>query len=167
MKSLIAYYSRKGENYVSGSIINLAEGNTEVVAKKIQQLVGADLFHIETEQDYPADYIETTRVAQDELNADARPELAENLASIEEYDTIYLGYPNWWGTAPMAVFSFLESHNFSGKTIMPFCTHEGSGLGQSEANIQLACPDADVKKGLAIKGSAVKKADAQIEGWVK
>ena len=131
-KSLIAYFSRKENNYVGGSIVNLPIGNTEVIAKKIQGLTGSDLFQIQTVQPYPADYTETTRVAQDELSGNARPELTEMVADMDSYEVIYLGYPNWWGTMPMAVFTFLDSYDFSGKTIVPYCTHEGSGLGSSE-----------------------------------
>jgi flavodoxin len=108
-KSLSVYYSRKGNNYVGASIINLPIGNTEVIARKIQGLTGSDLFRIRTVKAYPEDYTETTRVAQDELSGNARPELTEMVAAMDTYEMIYLGYPNWWGTMPMAVFTFLES----------------------------------------------------------
>ncbi|MCE5224421.1 MAG: flavodoxin, partial [Porphyromonadaceae bacterium] len=114
------------------------------------------------------DYMETTRVAKKELNADARPELTETVDNIDDYDTIYLGYPNWWGTFPMAIFTFLESYNFSGKTIIPFCTHEGSGMC-GLGDIQLVCPEANVNKGIAIKGSNVHRADTEstIKNWLE
>lgn len=166
-KCLIAYNSRKGQNYVNGSIVNLPIGNTEVVAKKIQALTGGDLFYIDTIKAYPADYTETTRVAHRELKAKARPELTNTIDNMDDYDVIYLGYPNWWGTFPMAVFSFLESYDFSGKTIIPFCTHEGSGLGHSVGDIQTTCPNATVKKGIAIRGGSVASAGSQIENWIK
>ena len=111
-KGLVAYYSRKGQNYVNGKIVELAVGNTAVIAKKIQVLTGSDLFEIDTMKLYPINYMETTRVAKNELNADARPELTDTVDNMDEYDTIYLGYPNWWGTFPMAVFTFLESYDF-------------------------------------------------------
>lgn len=139
-KSLIAYYSRKGQNYLDGSIVNLPIGNTEVAAKKIQELTGGDLFHIDTVAVYPHDYTETTEVAMTEKKTNARPDLTDVVDDMDAYDVIYLGYPNWWGTFPMAVFTFLESYDFSGKTIIPFCTHEGSGLGNSERDIKKACP---------------------------
>ena len=85
---------------------------------------------------------------------------------MEDYDTIVLGYPNWWGTMPMAVFTFLESHDFFGKTILPFCTHEGSGMGHSESDIKAVCPGAKIEKGLAITGSKVNKSEKTIEGWL-
>jgi flavodoxin len=165
-KSLIAYYSRKGDNYVGGSIVNLPVGNTEVVAKKIQELTGSDLFRIETVEIYPKDYTETTRVAKDELNGNARPELTGTVDDMAAYDVIYLGYPNWWGTMPMAVYTFLESYDFSGKTLIPFCTHEGSGLGHSERDIKKLCPKAKVLPGLAIRGGSVKSADDMIKSWL-
>lgn len=156
--SLIAFYSRKGQNYVNGKIMDLAVGNTAVIAKKIQEITGSDIFEIDTVKSYPVDYTETTRVAKAELNADARPELVDKVENMSQYDTIYLGFPNWWGTFPMAVFTFLESYDFSGKTIIPFCTHEGSGMG-GQSDIRELCPNSRLEKGIAIKGSAVHSAD--------
>ena len=166
-KSLIAYFSRKGNNYAGGSIVHLQIGNTEILAKKIQEMTGGDLFKIETVKLYPEDYTETTQVAQDELRKKARPELAEKVINMDSYDTVYLGYPNWWGTMPMAVCTFLESYDFSGKTIIPFCTHEGSGIGSSERDIVKCCPNAKVLSGLAVRGGSVGTADKDIEGWLK
>ncbi len=166
-KSLSAYFSRKGNNYVGGSIVHLPIGNTEVIAKKIQGLTGSDLFRIQTVQSYPENYTETTRVAQDELSGNARPELTETVTDMASYEVIYIGYPNWWGTMPMAVFTFLDSYDFSGKTIVPFCTHEGSGLGSSERAIRKLCPNAKVLSGLAIKGGTVGRADNELASWLK
>lgn len=165
-KSLIAYYSRKGENYLNGSIVSLPVGNTEVVAKKIQELTGSDLFEIDTVKSYPEDYTETTEVARTEKRQNARPELTGAVNNMDSYDVIYLGYPNWWGTFPMAVFTFLESYDFSGKTIVPYCTHEGSGLGSSERDIRKLCPDAKMLPGLAIRGGSVKSADSSLKSWI-
>lgn len=165
-KSLVAYYSRKGNNYVSGKIVDLPIGNTEVIAGKIQGLTSANLFEIKTVDSYPVDYTETTVVSRNELRANARPAIVGSVADMNSYDTIYLGYPNWWGTMPMAVFTFLESYNFSGKTIIPFCTHEGSGMGSSERDIRKLCQDANVLPGLAIRGSLVHKADDQLTDWI-
>jgi flavodoxin len=161
-RTLIAFYSRAGQNYVSGDIVDLKVGNTEVVANKIQQqLDDADLFKIDTVKDYPIDYMETTEVAKEELRHDARPELTNEVENMAQYDTIILGYPNWWGTMPMAVFTFLESYDFAGKTIIPFCTHEGSGMGHSVSDIQQLCPESTVFGGTAIHGSTAKGADRQ------
>lgn len=165
-KILIAYYSRKGNNYVAGRIVNLPVGNTEVVAQKIQELTEGVLFHIDTINQYPEDYTETTHVAKQELRENARPELVDFVSNMGDYEVIYLGYPNWWGTFPMGVFTFLESYNFSGKTIIPFCTHEGSGLGNSERDIKKLCPNATVKPGLAIRGSSVNSADSALKSWL-
>lgn len=103
---LIAYYSRKGQNYVNGTIKNLAKGNTAQVAEFIQQTVGGDLFEIQTIKAYAVDYTQCTEEAREELRAGARPELKEYLDSLDSYDTIFLGYPNWWGTMPMACIHF-------------------------------------------------------------
>jgi len=165
-KCLIAYFSREGNNYVSGRVVDLPIGNTEVVAKIIQEMTGGNLFHIEAVNSYPKDYTETTEVAQDELRANARPELTNHVENMDSYDVVFLGYPNWWGTMPMPVFTFLEKYDFSGKTIIPFCTHEGSGLGHSEKDIANLCPKATLLKGLAINGSRVNAAKKDVTNWV-
>lgn len=164
---LIAYFSRAGNNYVGGSIINLPVGNTETAAKMIKELTGGSLFKINPVKDYSEDYNTCTDEAKKELRADARPELASYPESISGYDTIILGYPNWWGTMPMPVWTFLERFDFSGKTILPVCTHEGSGMGHSEADIKKLCPSATLKKGLTIRGRYVKSAGKDIEAWLK
>jgi len=166
-KSLIAYFSRKGNNYLGGVIVDLKVGNTEVIAKKIQELTGSDMFEIKTVKVYPKDYTETTNVSKEELRRNARPELTEKVENMDSYDVIYLGYPNWWGTMPMAVFTFLEAYDFSGKTIIPYCTHEGSGMGSSESDITKLCSSAKILSGLAIRGSSVSKADKDLGNWLK
>ena len=158
-KILIAYYSRADENYVGGSLKYLSVGNTEVLAKKIAEKTGGELFKIEQETPYSAGYNDCIEEARRDQRANARPKLKKDLASINDYDEIYLGYPNYWGTMPMAVFTFLEAHDFAGKTIKPFCTHEGSGLGGSVNDIKRLCPAAVVKNGLAVVGGTVNKAD--------
>jgi flavodoxin len=166
-KGLIAYYSRKGGNYLNGSIVNLTVGNTEVIANKIQELTGSDLFEIDTVKPYPKDYTETTKVARAELKGNARPELSKTVVNMDSYDVIYLGYPNWWRTFPMAVFTFLEEYDFTGKTILPFCTHEGSSLGSSERDIKKLCPNSTVLPGLAIRRGSVGRADQEVANWLK
>ena len=133
----------------------------------IRDLTGSELFHIEPLNVYPADYTETTEVAKEELRVRARPELAHRLESIDRYDRIFLGYPNWWGTAPMPVFTFLEECGPKEKTIAPFCTHEGSGLGHSVADIRRACPHSTVLDGLAIRGAEVKGAKDAVSTWLR
>ncbi len=165
-KSLIAYYSRKGQNYVSGRLVDLKVGNTEVIADMIQKITGGDMFHIESATAYPEDYTETTEVAKNELRAKARPKLTGQVENMGAYDIIFLGYPIWWGTMPMPVFTFLESYDFSGKTIVPFCTHEGSGMGHSERDIVKACPKTTVLEGIAIHGTSASFADSKVSSWI-
>lgn len=165
-KPLIAYFSRSGNNYVGGSIIDLPVGNTEISAKSIGELTGGDLFKIDSVKAYSEDYNTCTEEAKKELRADARHELISYPENLQDYDTIVLGYPNWWGTMPMPVWTFLEKYNFSGKTILPFCTHEGSGMGDSESDIRKLCPGADVKRGLAIRGRNVNNAGKEIAAWL-
>jgi len=164
---LIAYFSREGNNYVNSRIVDLPVGNTEVAAKIVQRLTGGDLFKINPVKKYSTDYNTCTKEAQKELRENARPELTAYPDSIELYDTVFLGYPNYWGTCPMPVMTFLEKLDFSGKTILPFCTHEGSGMGRSESDIRRACPRAQVEDGLAIRGASVKDAGKEIERWLK
>ena len=163
---LIAFYSRADENYVNGQIKVLETGNTEIAAGMIADMIGADLFKIEQKVPYAKDYNECIAQAQEDQRSDARPELTSYPDSIDEYDVIYLGYPNYWSTMPMAVFTFLEHFDFGGKVIKPFCTHEGSGMGRSMADIRKLCPDADVREGLAIHGASVSKAKSDIENWL-
>jgi flavodoxin len=165
-KCLIAYFSRKGQNYSSRGIVDLKVGNTEVVAGMIQKITGGDMFHIESVTAYPNDYTKTTEVAKDELRAKARPMLTGHVENMNAYDIIFLGYPNWWGTMPMPVYTFLESYDFSEKTIAPFCTHEGSGMGRSEKDIANACPKSTVLKGLAIHGTSAASAEADVSSWI-
>jgi flavodoxin len=165
-KDLIVYFSRKGNNYVNGSIKDLPVGNTEVAARLIQEITGADMFQIDPVIEYNADYRLCTEEAQSDKNKNARPEFKNVPDSITEYDTIYLGYPNYWGTMPMHVWTFLEKFDFTGKTIKPFCTHEGSGMGNSESDIKKLCPGAKVEKGLAIQGGSVSGAKGTIEKWI-
>lgn len=167
MASMIAYFSRRGENYVSGALRELAVGNTETAAGMIRELTGAALFPIEPAQAYSPRYNDCIAQAQADQRRDARPELKRCPETLEGCDTIYLGYPNYWGTMPMCVFTFLEHFDFTGKTILPFCTHEGSGLGRSEADIKRLCPGAEVRKGLALHGGSVQSAKPAIARWLE
>lgn len=130
--TLIVYYSRKGENYWNGSIRNLTKGNTEIVAEMISDITGGDLFEVDTVKTYPADYYACIDEAKEELRRKDRPEVKAYKDDLEGYDTIYVGYPNWWGTMPMVMFTFLEHYDLTGKKIIPFCTNEGSGMGGSK-----------------------------------
>ena len=166
-KILIAYYSRKGQNYWNGSIKNLPKGNTEIVAEMIQQTVGGDLFEIETVKAYPVDYTECTEVAKEELRNQARPELKAYPESIDGYDVFFLGYPCWCGTMPMGVYTFLEHFDFAGKKIVPFCTHEGSGMGGSVNQIKKVAPGATVLDGLPIHGAEAAESGKAVSHWAK
>lgn len=149
-KSLVVYFSRAGEQYGVGVI---EKGNTAIVADMIVELTGADSFEIKPKEDnYPTTYDALTDVAKEEQNNNARPEIASAVENFDSYDTIYLGYPIWWGDLPMICYTFLESYDFSGKTIIPFCTHEGSGNAGTQSKIQSAAPNAEVNEVLAIQG---------------
>lgn len=164
-KVLVAYYSRAHENYFGGSIQDIKVGNTEVVANKLAVLLNADTFKIEQLQPYSKHYDECTKQAQTDLRSGARPELKEYLEAIDAYDEIYLGYPNYWGTCPVAVFTFLERYDFTNKVIHPFCTNEGSGLGNSVSDIQKEC-DGIIEEGLGIRGSDVNECDNALKDWI-
>lgn len=166
MKTAIVFFSRAGENYVSGTLKELKIGNTRVAAEMIQQLTGADLIEVKPLVPYSQNYSACIEEARKEQRRDARPELKSSPESMAAYDTIYLGFPNYWGTMPMVLFTFLEQYDFSGKTIRPFCTHEGSGMGKSEADIARLCPGATVERGLALHGTRVHDAKEIIKQWI-
>lgn len=167
MKNLIIYYSRNHENYLNGQIKNLEIGNTEIAANIIKELVKSDLFKIEQENEYSPNYSECIQQAKDDQLKNARPKLKSYPDNIDEYDNIYLGYPNYWSTMPMAVFTLLENIDFSNKTIHPFCTHEGGGMGKSMDDIKKTCPKALLKQGLAIHGADVKNSTETIKKWLE
>ncbi len=166
MAKLVVFYSRADENYFSGSYRYITEGNTEKVAKMIAGATGADLFKIEQKVPYAADYNTCIEQAKKDLQAKVRPELVSVPDSLGDYDEIYLGYPNYWGDMPMAVYTFLEKFDWNGKTIHPFCTHEGSGLSGTERKIQSVCKGAVVTKGLAVQGGSASHAESTVEKWV-
>ena len=165
-KTLIAFFSRADENYFGGAMRYVKVGNTEIVANIMKDLTGADTFKIEMKDPYSPVYMTCIDEAKEDLRTGARPELVSMPDSIDEYDTMVLAYPNYWGTMPMAVFTFLEHFDFSGKTILPLCTNEGSGMGSSERDIRRTCPGAEVKKGLAITGSAAADSKSSVERWL-
>lgn len=160
-KILIAFFSLAGETYVNGRIENRPVGNTEVIARKLQDKIGGDMFHIETVIPYPHDHYEIIDKAKEELHTNDRPEIKGSVEDMDRYETIILGYPNWWGTMPMAVKTFLEGYDFGGKTIIPYCTHEGSGMGHSESDLKKLCPDSKILNGTAIHGADVQFADRE------
>ena len=166
-KVLVAYFSRTGENYSVGRI---TKGNTQILAEMIANETGGDLFQIEPVAAYPDKYDACVEQAQRELHVNARPEVRGDVRT-EDYDVIFIGYPNWWGDMPMAVYTFLEKHDWQGKTVVPFCTHEGSGLGSTSSHLQSVCQGATVLKGLAVYGHTVqnerKKAENVTHEWLE
>lgn len=152
-KVLVAYFSHSG--------------NTQVIANEIHETVGGDIFQIKTVDPYPTDYNAVVDQAKKEQQDNYRPKLATKVENIDSYDVIFVGYPNWWGTMPMAVFTFLEEYNLSGKTIIPFCTHEGSGLGRSVTDIKKLCPQSTIEDGLAIRGKNVENGKEDVPEWLQ
>lgn len=166
-KILIAYFSRTGEQYAVG---NIKEGNTAVIAKMIQQKMGGDLFEIKVAKDsYPTDsYTKLTEVGKSEQEKKARPKLAGKVENFDSYTTIFIGYPTWWGDKPMAVYTFIESYNFKGKTLIPFSTHEGTGFCGTRGMESLG---AKLLKGIGIYGHVAQnervEAKKQVHAWLK
>lgn len=167
MAALVVFYSRADENYFGGSYRHIAVGNTEKAANIIAEATGADQFKIEQKIPYAKDYNTCIEQAKRDLKANARPELVTMPKNLDDYEDIYLGYPNYWGTMPMAVYTFLEYYDWNGKTIHPFCTHEGSGLSSTERDIAKVCRGARIVDGLAIHGSSVDTAKKEIMKWLQ
>lgn len=156
--ALVTYFSHAGENYNVGVI---EEGNTAKLAKVIAEQTGADLFEIVPVVDYPQSYDECLEAATAEQREGARPEYVGDVENWEQYDTVFIGYPIWWGEIPNIVYTFMENHDFAGKTVIPFNTHEGSGQSHSQRDIENALPDATVLQGLAVRGATAQNdADA-------
>jgi len=165
-KVLVAFFSHTGENYAVG---NITKGNTHIVAEMIAKKTGGDLFEIVPVEDYPEGYEACTEVAKKELEAKSRPEIKAD-KDIADYDTIFIGYPIWWGDAPMPVYTWIEKHQWQGKTIVPFCTHEGSGLGATPQNLGSACAGSSVATAFELRGSVAQKerdkAKTAVEAWL-
>ncbi|MCD8349759.1 MAG: NAD(P)H-dependent oxidoreductase [Planctomycetaceae bacterium] len=142
-------------------------GNTMALAEQIQAQVGGDMFQVRTAKPYPEEYRATTEVARAELDNNERPELAEYLDSLDGYDVIYFGFPIWWGTMPMAMLTFLERYDFTGKTIAPFTTHGGGGASRSYADLQRAVPTATILPHLVVSGSSSRSAGGQVTEWLR
>ncbi len=165
-KTLIAFFSRADENYFGGAMRYVKVGNTEIVVNAMKEMIEADSFKIEMKNPYSPVYMTCIEEAKQDLRANARPELKNYPDSIDAYDTVILAYPNYWGTMPMAVYTFLERYDFIGKTILPLCTNEGGGMGSSENNIKKLAPGAVVKKGLPVTGSNAENASETVKNWL-
>ena len=167
MKSLVIYFSRADENYFGGSLRYIDKGNTEVIAEYIRDLTGADLYKVERKAPYSADYMTCISEAKEEARSASRPELVSYLDDISSYDVIFIGAPIYWGTMPQPMFTALERLDFHDKVILPFTTHEGSGLANVVRDIQKLARGATIKPGLAIVGSNVSQAKGTVEAWIK
>ena len=165
-KTLIAFFSRANENYFAGAMRYVKVGNTEIVCNLMKEKIDADTFKIEMKNPYSPVYMTCIEEAKKDLREKARPELVSCPDSIDGYDTVILAYPNYWGTIPMAVATFLEKYDFTGKTILPLCINEGSGMGGSERTIKQCAPDADVKRGLSITGSDAANSGSAVKRWL-
>ena len=164
-KALVAFFSHTGENYFPDGMRYIDKGNTHIAAEILAEMVDADLFEIKSIENYSDVYKECVAKAVAEFKSNARPALAEDI-DVSGYDLIYLGYPNWCGSMPMPVWTFLEGHDFGGKVILPFCTNEGSGLANSVGHIESLTPGAEIKPGLSIKGSKVQESKVDFENWL-
>lgn len=164
-KSIVVFFSHAGENY---SVGNIKVGNTKIVADYISEILGADQAEIVTHKYDGMAYTPLTKLAQDEQNNDERPdfELVPNV-DFSQYDTIFIGGPVWWGTYPQVMFTFFDRYDLSGKTIYPFTTHEGSGLGSCVNDVRREYPKASVQKGFSIYGHEVRTGKAKVENWLK
>ena len=175
---LVAYFSRSGNTVwedgvdaVTSASINVMQdgqfaGNAELLAGMARQVTDGDLFLIQTADTYPSGYRDTTDLAKVEQNNGVRPALASHVENMDQYDTIVLVYPNWWGNLPQPLYTFLEEYDFSGKTILPLCTHEGSRMGSTERTIASLCPDATLMDGLAVRGGSAAGAQSEVETWI-
>ena len=164
---LVAYFSLAGEQYGVGVV---EEGNTSIIARMIAEQTGADLFEIKPETPYPTTYQGLLDVSRQEMADNSRPKIADTVDKMDNYDTIFIGYPNWWGDMPMIVYNFLESYDLSGKTIVPFCTHGGSGLSNTESTIA-DITGGTMKDGFAISGTTAQNdrdtARNEVTQWLK
>ncbi len=163
-KSLVVFFSHAGENY---SVGNIKVGNTKIVADYISEMTGADQFEIVADKDYDMPYMELIEVAKQEAHDGELPPMVGKLEDADQYDTIFIGGPVWWGTYPQVMFTFFRDYDLNGKTIIPFTTHEGSGLASCVEDVKRAYPNADVKPGFAIYGHDVRSGRNKVEKWLK
>ena len=142
-------------------------GNTRTLAEYIHSKIGGDILELKTVSPYPSDYDAVVDQAQQEQRRNARPDISTGIPNLEAYDTVFIGYPNWWGTLPMPFFTLLERQPLGRKTIVPFCTHEGSRFGRSERDLQRLCPEARMLEGFEVRGSRVGQAQADVDAWLR
>lgn len=162
-KTLVIFFTHAGENY---SVGNIEVGNTKIVADYISEITGADQFEIVAEKNYDMPYMDLIKVAKEEAKAGELPTYKGDV-DVALYDVIFIGGPIWWGTYPQVMFTFFKDHDLSGKTVIPFTTHEGSGLASTVQDVKKAWPKATVKDGFAIYGHEVRTGRAKVEKWLK
>ena len=166
-KVLVVFYSRKGENHMPGGVQVLPIGHTARAAALICNAVGGDLFEIDTVKPYAENYRECCMQAVEEFKTNARPQIKGFVDDLSGYDTIFVCFPCWCGTAPMCVFTFLEHYDLTGKKIIPLCTNEGSGLAKAPADLERSCTGAVIAPGLAVLGHQVISSEAMIAQWAQ
>ena len=163
-KTLVVFFSHAGENY---SVGNIKVGNTKIVADYISEMTGADQFEVVADKDYDMPYMQLIEVAKQEAHNGELPPMVGRLENVDQYDTVFIGGPVWWGTYPQVMFTFFRDYDLNGKTIIPFTTHEGSGLASCVEDVRSAYPNADVKPGFAIYGHDVRSGRSKVEKWLK
>ena len=166
MSILIAYFSKDGGNSVDGVTKNLEKGNTEIVAEKIAKLTGGELYPLIPVEPYSNNYLVTSARAKKEADEGAFPAIANLKKSLDEYDVIYLGFPNWYRSYPRIIATFLKSYDFTGKVIKPFCTNEEGAFGIGELELRATLKTAQLKEGFAVKGSEADECDLELSAWV-
>lgn len=162
-KVLIVFFSHAGENYAVG---NVKVGNTKLVADEIQRVTGGDKFEIVAEKNYDMPYDELTKLAKEELNRNEKPAFKSSI-DIDKYETIFIGGPVWWGTYPQVMFTYFDRYDLNGKTIIPFTTHEGSGLGNVVSDLKKLYPNAKFREAFSIYGHESRKDLSKVGQWLK
>ena len=163
-KALVVFFSHAGDNY---SVGNIEVGNTKIVADYISEITGADQFEIVTHKYDGMAYTPLINLAQQEANDGELPPYEGEVPDLSQYDTVFIGGPIWWGTYTQVMFTFFKENDLNGKTLIPFTTHEGSGLASTVEDVKAAYPDATVTKGFAIYGHEVRSGKAKVEKWLK
>ena len=168
-KTLVVYFSMPDDDIKDSTVTVDGEtlGNTQYMAYVIQENTNGNIFRIIPQTDYPTDHDELIDLAKEEKNDNARPKIESTVENFDNYDTVFIGYPNWWGDMPMILYTFFDTYDFSGKTIIPFNTHGGSGFSQTIDTIKGLEPDADVKDGLSVSRDDIEDAQSEIVEWLK
>lgn len=167
-KILTLYFSMTGQTWADGGVVDLKKGFTNIAAEYIQEAVGGDLFQIEQTRKYSSDHFTMINEAKEEYQKKERPAIKAFCDNLDDYDTVFLGFPNWWGTLPMPVLTFVEHYDWTGKRIIPFVTSGGSGFGRSLQDLKASAHGAEIDpEGLAVLGMQVEKSKEKIQKWAK